>query len=100
MTDTKERILAGMKRCGLFALDGSGRNDESNPPKDQQQLFFKDATRPTAACNEGCYGLDSLDRVEMAMMLEEEFGIEISDDQVEKLNTLEDIVRFIDGPAE
>ncbi len=40
-------------------------------------------------------GADSLDAVELMMALEEEFDIEISDDQAEKLLTVEDAVKFV-----
>lgn len=41
-------------------------------------------------------GADSLDVVELVMALEEEFGIEIPDDQAEKLITVGDAINFID----
>ena len=40
-------------------------------------------------------GADSLDLVELVMVLEEEFNIEIPDDQAEELHTFEDIVEYI-----
>ncbi len=40
---------------------------------------------------------DSLDLVELVMALEEEFEIEISDEEVEKIKTVGDIVKFIDS---
>ena len=41
-------------------------------------------------------GADSLDLVDLVMSLEDEFGIEINDDQVETIKTVGDIVRFIE----
>lgn len=41
-------------------------------------------------------GADSLDLVELIMALEEEFGIEIGDDQAEKIVTIQDAVDFIE----
>jgi acyl carrier protein len=38
---------------------------------------------------------DSLDLVELIMQLEEEFGIEISDEQAENIQTVGDAVEFI-----
>jgi len=38
---------------------------------------------------------DSLDIVELVMALEEEFSLEISDDEVEKIKTVGDVVRYI-----
>jgi acyl carrier protein len=40
-------------------------------------------------------GADSLDIVEMIMALETEFGIEVSDDKAETLQTVGDVVKFI-----
>lgn len=42
---------------------------------------------------------DSLDMVELVMSLEEEFGVEISDDEVENLRTVGDAVDYIDEHA-
>ncbi|MEM7182709.1 MAG: acyl carrier protein [Spirochaetota bacterium] len=41
-------------------------------------------------------GADSLDTVELVMALEEEFGVEISDDEAEKIQTVGDVAKFID----
>ena len=38
---------------------------------------------------------DSLDMVELVMSLEEEFGIEISDEEVENIRTVGDAVDYI-----
>ncbi|GAB6180590.1 acyl carrier protein [Desulfotomaculum defluvii] len=40
-------------------------------------------------------GADSLDIVELVMALEEEFGIEIPDEEAEKIRTVGDAVKFI-----
>ena len=42
-------------------------------------------------------GADSLDMVEIVMKLEEEFGIEINDDDAEKLTSLGQVVDYIEG---
>jgi len=44
-------------------------------------------------------GADSLDVVELVMALEEEFGLEISDEDAEKLTTVEQAVTYIKGHA-
>ncbi len=44
-------------------------------------------------------GADSLDVVEIVMALEEEFEIEIPDEEAEKLPTVGAIVNYIDGVA-
>jgi acyl carrier protein len=40
-------------------------------------------------------GADSLDTVELVMALEEEFDIEISDEDAEKIQTVQDAVTYI-----
>lgn len=40
-------------------------------------------------------GADSLDTVEMVMAFEEEFGIEIPDEDAEKIKTVQDAVDYI-----
>ncbi|MGQ9616130.1 MAG: acyl carrier protein [Spirochaetota bacterium] len=42
-------------------------------------------------------GADSLDTVELVMALEEEFGLEIPDEEAEKIVTVGDAVRYIDS---
>ena len=42
-------------------------------------------------------GADSLDIVELVMALEEEFNIEISDEDAEKIRTVKDVVTYIEG---
>ncbi len=40
-------------------------------------------------------GADSLDVVELVMALEEKFDIEIPDDEAEKIQTVQDVVNYI-----
>ena len=44
-------------------------------------------------------GADSLDTVELVMAFEEEFGSEISDTEAEKILTVGDAVKFIEGKS-
>ena len=44
-------------------------------------------------------GADSLVTVELAMAFEEEFGAEISDSEAEKILTVGDAVKFIEGKS-
>lgn len=43
------------------------------------------------------FGADSLDIVEVIMNLEEKFGLEIEDEDAEKLSTVEDVVKYIES---
>ncbi len=42
-------------------------------------------------------GADSLDVVEIVMSLEDEFSIEIADEDTAKIKTVEDIVKYIEA---
>ena len=53
----------------------------------------KDLITPTATF-EGL-GADSLDVVEMTMKLEEQFGLEIKDDEAEQLQAVDDVVNYV-----
>lgn len=55
---------------------------------------------PDEVTNEASFiedlGADSLDTVELVMAFEEEFVIEISDEDAEKIKTVQDAVSYID----
>ncbi|NPV04220.1 MAG: acyl carrier protein [Syntrophaceae bacterium] len=40
-------------------------------------------------------GADSLDLVELIMAMEENFGIEISDEELQKIRTIQDAINYI-----
>ena len=42
-------------------------------------------------------GADSLDTVELVMQLEDEFNLEIPDEEAEKLTTVGSVVEYIEG---
>ncbi|OUU19060.1 MAG: acyl carrier protein [Crocinitomicaceae bacterium TMED45] len=42
-------------------------------------------------------GADSLDTLELVMTLEQEFKVEISDSEAEKLETVADIIKFVNN---
>ena len=42
-------------------------------------------------------GADSLDTVELVMAFEEEFSVEVPDEDAEKLQTVGDVVKYIEG---
>ena len=45
-------------------------------------------------------GADSLDQVELVMALEEEFGSEIPDEDAEKLPTVGDAIKYVEGKSQ
>jgi len=45
-------------------------------------------------------GADSLDTVELVMAFEEEFDVEIPDDDAEKMNIVKDAVNYLTGKVE
>ena len=44
-------------------------------------------------------GADSLDTVELVMALEEKFGIEIPDEDAEKMSTVDEAIKYIEHKA-
>lgn len=44
-------------------------------------------------------GADSLDTVELVMAFEEEFNVEVPDDDAEKLQTVGDVIKYIEDKA-
>lgn len=57
-----------------------------------------DQVKPEAKLVEDL-GADSLDAVELVMAIEEEFGIEVPDEEAEKLQSVGDILGYIDNNA-
>ncbi|MBI4550041.1 MAG: acyl carrier protein [Candidatus Omnitrophica bacterium] len=61
-----------------------------------EQLGVKPEEVTTEASFVDDLGADSLDTVELVMALEEEFGIEIPDEDAEKIQTVGDAVKYIE----
>lgn len=59
----------------------------------------KDKIKPESKIIEDL-GADSLDTVELVMALEEEFNIEIPDEDAEKMSTIEDVIIYLDKHLE
>ena len=64
----------------------------------EQLEVSEDEVTPSASIVDDL-GADSLDVVEIVMGLEEEFDIEVSDQDAEKLPTVQDIVNYVDEKA-
>jgi acyl carrier protein len=61
-----------------------------------EQLSVDEKEVTPQASFQGDLGADSLDTVELVMALEEEFGIEISDEEAEKISAVQDAVNYIE----
>lgn len=59
-----------------------------------QLSVAKEKVVPSASFVEDL-GADSLDLVELVMALEEEFGVEIADEDAEKMQTVQDAINYI-----
>lgn len=64
--------------------------------QEQLGLFDNDHEIPESATFVEDLGADSLDTVELVMAAEEEFEIEITDEDAEKIVTVGDAVKLID----
>jgi acyl carrier protein len=62
----------------------------------EQLEVSEDEVTPTASFVEDL-GADSLDQVELIMAFEEEFAIEIPDEDAESIRTVAEAVSYIDG---
>lgn len=63
--------------------------------EDQTGFPSADMTLTTSLLDDA--GVDSLDMIEIVMAIEEEFGIDIPDEDIEKIKTIQDVVEYIDG---
>ena len=61
-----------------------------------EQLGVDDAEINEEASFQEDLDADSLDLVELIMELEEQFGMEIPDEEVEKITTVEEAVDYVD----
>ncbi len=61
-----------------------------------EQLDVKNDTVDNNASFIDDLGADSLDTIELVMSLEEEFGCEISDDEAEKITTVQEAIDYIE----
>ena len=67
-------------------------------------IIEKLAVKPEEVTREARFiddlGADSLDTVELIMALEEKFGIEVPDEDAEKLTTVGTAIEYIEGKAD
>lgn len=62
-----------------------------------EQLGISEEEIPSEASFQEDLGCDSLDLLEVVMALEEEFEIEIPDDEAEKLETVQKLVQYLES---
>ncbi|HWP59242.1 MAG TPA: acyl carrier protein [Candidatus Acidoferrales bacterium] len=62
----------------------------------EQLGVSEDEVTPNASFIEDL-GADSLDIVELVMALEEEYEMEISDEDAEKIKTVQDVIQYIES---
>ena len=60
---------------------------------EQLERDVKEVTNASSLIDD--LGADSLDVVELVMKMEEEFGIEIPDEEAEKIKTVNDVIQYI-----
>ncbi|WP_038057783.1 acyl carrier protein [Thermodesulfobacterium hydrogeniphilum] len=60
----------------------------------QKLNLSKDQIKPEASFVEDL-GADSLDLVELVMAMEEAFGMEVPDEDAEKLRTVKDVIDYV-----
>jgi acyl carrier protein len=64
-----------------------------------ERLGVEEAEVTTEASYKDDLGADSLDVVELVMELEDEFDLEISDEDAEKITTVGEVVKYIQSHA-
>ena len=62
----------------------------------EQLRVTPDEIRPDSLLTDDL-GADSLDTIELVMVLEDKFGIEISDEDTEKILAVSDVVKYIES---
>ncbi len=62
---------------------------------EQFDVDEKTITPETSIIND--LGADSLDVVDLLMTIDDEFGVEVPDEDVEKVKTVEDLVAYIEA---
>jgi acyl carrier protein len=94
--------VRGESRRIAFARRGKGKKMAGDVEAKVREIISEqlgvsaDEVTPEASFVEDL-GADSLDIVEMVMALEEEYGIDISDEDAEKIRTVKDVLSYIEA---
>ena len=88
------------KKVNLFIINNFIMDNSEIFNKVKKVVVEKLGANPSNVSMESTFigdlGADSLDTVELIMDLEEDFGIEIPDEEAEKLKTVGDVVTYIE----
>lgn len=76
-----------------MALDHSETASKVRAIIAEQLRINKEKIAPDSTLED--LGADSLDRVKIIMELEEAFGIEIKDEEAEKLSTVDQVINYV-----
>jgi acyl carrier protein len=79
-----------------MAADGKKEIAEKVKQIISEQLGVDEGEVTPSASFTDDLGADSLDQVELVMALEEAFDVEISDEDAEKIRTVQDAIDYID----
>jgi acyl carrier protein len=82
-----------------MAADGKKEIVEKVKQIISEQLGVDEGEVTPSASFSDDLGADSLDQVELVMALEEAFDVEISDEDAEKIRTVQDAIDYIDKHA-
>lgn len=93
VAESNRNNLNGEKEDGDMAVDEKVKSIIA------EQLGVKPEEVTTEASFIDDLGADSLDTVELVMALEEEFSIEIPDEDAEKMTKVSDAIKYIEGKA-
>ena len=82
-------------------MAGEGRKEMAEKVKQiiSEQLGVDESEVTPSASFVDDLGADSLDQVELVMALEEAFGVEIPDEDAEKIRTVQDAIDYVDKHA-
>lgn len=95
----REGALAGTEEFSASDLGGARVSDIAEQVKEiiVEQLSVDADKVVLEASFINDLGADSLDTVELVMALEEKFGLEIPDDEAEKITCVQDAITYIEG---